>query len=84
MAARGPSRRGSVRVRGGRKVINSGRGRGIDKFKDNNKFLILELDDDGNMGAFEQSDIDTDSGFKTVRRNKKRQRISTGTMYVNR
>ena len=79
MAARGPSRRGRVRVRGGRKVINSVRGRGADKFKDNNKFLILESDDDGDMGAFEQSDMDTDTGFKTVRRNKKRQRISTGT-----
>ena len=76
MAAWGPSRRGRVRVR---KVINSVRGREVDKFKDNNKILILESDNDGDMGAFEQSDMDTDTGFKTVRRNKKRQRISTGT-----
>ena len=41
--------------------------------------MILESDNDGDMGAFEQSDMDTDTGFKTVRRNKKRQRISTGT-----
>ena len=76
MAAWGPSRRGRVRVR---KVINSVRGREVDKFKDNNKILILESDNDGDMGAFEQSDMDTDTGFKSVRRNKKRQRISTGT-----
>ena len=79
MAAKGPSRRGRVRVRGGRKVINSVRGRGVDKLKDNNRFLILESDDDGDTGAFGQSDMDMDTRFKTVRRNKKQQRISTGT-----
>ena len=41
--------------------------------------MILESDDDGDMGAFEQLDMDTDTRFKTVRLNKKRQHISTGT-----
>lgn len=79
MAARGDSRRGRVRVRGGRFTTGSpdGRGRGQhSSYMYANNFFVLQSDDDGDSVTFEDKD---DNDRSKERPDKKRQRISTGT-----
>lgn len=76
MPARGVSRRGRVRVRGGKNSGTAGRGRDQSHFTDTNSFFVLDTDDDGDMDTlFEQG---KNNDRINIRQDKKRQRVSTG------